>query len=147
MLLITENRNQRLGSDFREIDPGTASAKMTLHRQTDRRLQSVNPHKGDMNPGRFLPALRVSEPILDHRGIEDVQLCETVYRLLVVYPSTPFDGGGVSDRHVFRILFRQNKMLPPDLLRLCVKPSWKEKEIAVLKTKTAYSFGNPTFAQ
>jgi hypothetical protein len=38
-------------------------------------------------------------------------------------------------------------MLPFDLLRLCMKPGWKEKEIAVFKTETPYSFGNPTFAQ
>lgn len=147
MLLIAEHRNQGFRHNFRNFNPGTASAKATLHREADRRLQAVNPYKGNMNAREFFVVLRVSKPILDHRGIKHMQLGKPVNSLLVIETPTPFDGCGVSKCHIIRILFRKNKMLHPDLLRLRMEPGRKKVELGVLESELVCFFGNPTFAK
>lgn len=147
MILIAQYRDQGARIDFRNLHPGSASAETRLHWKTDLRLQSIDPDKGYMNSFRLPLALAVDEALLDHRRLQNMEILQAMHRLLVGYPTTPFNRHGMTDDHCFGSLYWQNRPVAPDFIQLAMKPGRKEIKLRMLEGKTGTPLGYATLAQ
>ena len=144
MLLVTNHRKKFGVLQPRELEPGTTAAETFLHGQATGRCETESPHESNMDARQLV----IAEALLNDTFIQNVEWTQREQTGGVGDKTAPLKRCRVLDFDFALQLRREHcSRRERRFLKLLVKPSRKQKELAVLEGKAIPPLGDTSFAK